>query len=145
MMERYVRCINCGVEYLWQSSGPRSPEFNDKEYCPGCKQKVVEALSSVPKKYECRHRDIKEIPQLSHLSLEEVMSWYDPNQMIRRIWPGLYNLETGDRQTIEEILGKQEYSRWRFKVATWRDSREYSIEVPWEYDVVSKQFTNRWW
>lgn len=46
-------CKNCGAGYQWQASGhydrlgiPR--QFQDREYCPTCKEAVINALEPIP-------------------------------------------------------------------------------------------------
>jgi len=49
----YVRCQHCQVGYSYQSSGEGChKDTNDSRYCPDCKQVVLNALATVPKRVE---------------------------------------------------------------------------------------------
>ncbi len=146
---RLLRCHRCGSEYSYQGSGRGAPRFNNAEYCVSCAQIVHEALAKVPRLFECRYRNIKEMPEAySGITLPILLEWEKeqlsvkkegqmfPN--IQRVFPGLYNLETGDHQCRREIRGNAlpgdvSYQGQRFMLAMWEMSGEYEISVPMEW------------
>lgn len=74
-----------------------------------------------------------------------IMAEKENRPWIRRIFSPLFNLETGDSQSAREVRGQGSYSMYRFKVTTWKQSSEHSIEIPMEYDLLAKKFTGNTW
>lgn len=155
------RCAQCGEEYEYGASGEGARErLNDGTYCHSCKEVVLTALKAIPRHYECRYVNISEIPELAHIRLDQVLEWerwerwerkaeeqaqqQDGLQM-RRVFPGMVNVKTGDCQNVREIRGVVDYKSYTFKVSTWTNKSEFSIEVPREYDLIEKRFTGLDW
>lgn len=145
------RCTHCASPYTYQMISWGAPPFNDSQYCPDCAERIHTALKSVPRRFECRFRPISEIPAVADVTLEMVLEWerqwdYETQGVaIRRIYTGLVDVETGDTQDVRLIKGKSPYTGWGFKVATWKQSPEYSIEIPMEFDLQVGQFTGEQW
>jgi len=152
--ERYHRCSHCGVEYIYQGSGANPPKFNHATWCPGCYEAALEGMRAIPRRYECRYRPTREIPRLESVTLETLLDWEARNRTdraargelpITRIFTPLIDVESGDAQNVREIRGRDEFSVWRFRLATWRQKPEHKIDVPMEYDLEKKCFTGQSW
>jgi hypothetical protein len=155
------RCGQCGDEYTYQGSGYgcNRPE-NDATYCPSCKTVINEALAKIPRRFECRYRDVQEMDKFKdHVTLEMLIEWERADMERRktelwgqRIWPALYNIETGDSQNTREIVGRPpalggvpNFNGIRFRLSTWKKNPEVTIEVPMEYDLLENKFTGHAW
>ncbi len=152
--ERIQRCIHCRVEYTYQGSGWGDPQYNDAKYCGGCKEVISKALSQIPRRYECRYRNINELAFCKDITLEKVLqweqeevtqAWKEGRPLIKRIFFPLFDLENGDTFHSREVKGKSPFSFYRFKVSTWYKSPEYTIELPMEYDLVENKWTGAIW
>jgi len=156
----YHRCTHCGSEYVYQGSGHGAPEYNHSSWCPDCFKDVSDALEARPRLYECRYRDIREIPRFENLSLDTVLGWEaadtkereardktaDPSVVrFRRGFFPLFDLKTGDSTETREVSGRGPFLGITFRVSTWRQKADYDITVPMEYDLVAKRFTGRGW
>ena len=114
-------CKHCGVQYEAQYSGenvldvPR--EYQDLEYCPECKKAIVDALSTIPVKFEYKG------VQTDEVDLETLLRWekeiederaqqLEKGKMLfpvsRRIFAGLYDSKNGEPQTIRQVIGKED-------------------------------------
>lgn len=150
--QSYHRCATCGNEYLYQGSGHgcNRPK-NSSTWCPSCKGVVDAALSMVPRLFECRYRNVLEMEHFKHVTLEMIKVWETtPTSgiQVRRVWPGLFNLKTGDQMSIREVVGRDgayPVKGARFRVSTWDNDPEYTIEVPMEYDLKNERFTGHQW
>lgn len=148
------RCAQCGDQYEYQASGGEPPPYNDGTWCHNCRKVVSEALAKVPRLFECRYRDVREVPKFACVTREMLFKWdrerrQDPslNSVIQRIWPGLCDLETGDAQKIREIRGRGHdiFNGIAFRLSTWDLKDEHTIEVPMEYDLQKNAFTGQLW
>jgi hypothetical protein len=171
------RCGHCGQAYSFQGSGDgcQRPE-NDATYCPGCKvvrdAALREAFSKVPRIYEARSRDIKELgDRFKDVTLEKLLAWEAEDERIkqssdsswvrnvRRVFVPLFNIQTGDSTTTRDIRGRSEgnpafdpikmrypeYVGVTFRLTTWRVSPEWTAEVQMEWDLREGRFTDRIW
>jgi len=141
------RCSHCGTRYSYQGSGHGcNAPLNDSTWCPQCKQAVIDALRPLPRLFECRYRNIQELPGFADVTLEKLLEWeavqLNPKGEVffpvgQRIWPGLYNLETGDSQKTRQIIGP----RGTFRLSTWRKDPEVIIDTPMEWDLTTSTWT----
>lgn len=148
--QRHHRCGHCGDHYVYTASGSGCQDpYNHDKWCPSCTEVVVTALRTVPRKFEVRYRNIRELPEYDDVTLELVLSWEVQNLeekraagllSIVRIWPALYNLETGDNQSTRAVC--QPGTSKMFRLSTWRQSPEYAIEVPMDYDLLNQRWVN---
>ncbi len=157
MRESYKRCSHCGVEYLYQSSGPGCGDsLNSSKFCEGCQGAINAALAAIPRRFEERYLNVNESPRFPSPTLDQVLSWERENDrvtaesgapLIRRIWPSLINLETGDTQFTRQVRGRDApFTGILFRVTTWRSSpKDYSIETSMEWDAQKKCFTGHRW
>ena len=103
--------------------------------------------------FECRYQDVKEIPELAGITLEQVLEWETEHLedsvknplRAQRIFTPLFKMTTGDSQTSREVPGRGDFVGYRFKVNTWRKNHDFSIEVPREYDLRKHKFTGLNW
>lgn len=147
-------CKHCCVEYHFQWSGsydaidvPR--EYQDEKYCPECKKAIVEALAKITKKFS--YKDV----QTDEVDLETLLRWekehiedYKKTQeeaakegkvmfpMSKRILAGLANLETGERDIVNEVIGREDkkgriyiYSYWSSDKSRQRISVERRVNL----------------
>jgi hypothetical protein len=150
------RCSHCGEPYIYTGSGAGCMDpTNSETYCPGCKTVHDEALrkafGDVPRHFEMRYQNVSEIPALSWVTLNHVLAWESApgvQPMARRIWVGLHDLKTGDSQNVREVVPHTDHAAingLKFKVSTWRQDPDHSIEVQREYDLVEGRFTGHPW
>ena len=155
---RIERCRHCGQRYTHQTSGYGCGHpLNSGTYCPDCKAIEIEALrkafADVPRLFECRYQDVKEIPDLAWVTLEQVLEWEKTKGgtddllgvPMQRIWMPRFDLETPDSQNTREVKGLGDAQGYRFRVMTWRKKPEHTIEVPREYDLIEQRFTGSNW
>jgi hypothetical protein len=148
MMHENRRCGHCGAPYVYQSSGHGCNRAdNDGTYCPSCKTALNATLKTIPRVFECRYQPITAIPSLSHITLEECLAWEGGRSGPKRIWPALTNPETGDSQSIREVVATEPDGRVvaRLRLSTWSKTDEYVIEAPMEWDLRENRFTGRTW
>lgn len=156
-VERYRRCEHCQDVYTYQLSGGGAPKYNDGRHCPECREAVCKALQGIPRKAECRYVDIKELPQYQDVTLDQVRVWEanlaerrKDGLVAQRIWPGLYKLDdsgklTEDVQSIRQVIASEgPHKGVAFRVSTWKQDPEYTIEVPMEFDLVGQKLLGRW-
>lgn len=149
MRHCYKRCIHCGINYTYQMSGYGCDNnFNDEQYCKECKETIINALKLIPRKYEPRYRDIKEVPLFDGITLDIVLKWekIDINnpKIIRRVYAGLIDLETNSIQNIREVPGQGNFSKYKFLLSTWPEKsiyKDYSIKIKMEYNLIKNEFT----
>lgn len=127
------RCNHCHTVYRYVASGVIK-EYNDDKYCPACKAVIEEALKKVPLKYEFKWVETKET------TLEELLNTEkEQERCVRRVWPGLVNLNTNDHQYIRAIfIGEKKY-----RLSTWEKSPEYSIEKEVEVNTITGEVINK--
>lgn len=120
--------------------------------CPDCKEAVNAALSTRTRFFECRYRNITELPErFPDITIENLREWESqpPSNAlgvpVRRVFSPLFDLETGDSQSVREIRGQGTYASVRFRLSTWRLRPEVLIEVPMEYNLTEQRFTGREW
>jgi hypothetical protein len=160
VIERYHRCIKCGVRYIYQESGHSMRENNDPNWCPGCRIVVDVALATIPVKLIGKYRATKDAGRFSRVTLPmclewEQRRWAEPAEgwfpKSRQVFVGLMNLETGETQDSRVVVGYDNYRGIRFRVTTWREvpptpkNEEYSIEILMEWDVEKGAFTGDTW
>lgn len=157
---RQHRCAHCGNHYSYQASGHGclEPE-NDGTYCPTCKQAQLDAFDKIPRRFEARYQDIRQIPRFADITTEMVLAWEQTETTIRerrraageiigqRIFPGLVDMKKGEFQYIREVRAQDgPHAGLRLKVASWPSApTDCEIEYPMEYDLAEKRFTGRDW
>ena len=145
------RCKHCGGEYRYQGSGHGCVNpLNSSTWCPVCKRAILGALEKVPRLFECRYRNIREIPEkFPDVTLDRLLDWEQENlraqkgQLVfQRIFVPLINLETGDSQNSREVRGP---NGQKYMLSTWRQSPEYEVKVQWEWDLQAGAWTGCPW
>jgi len=150
------RCTHCGAFYVYTGSGHGCLEpTNDPHWCSLCKRAVLDTLAQIPRHFECRYRNIAEMPErFPDVTLTQLLEWERAQLAPRnegriigqRIWPALFNIKTGDSQTTREIrVSEGPYRGTNFRLSTWRTDPEVIIEVPMEYDLRQNTWTNAPW
>jgi hypothetical protein len=124
----FQRCEHCSDVYNYQGSGPGcNTQLNDSRHCPVCKAAVIEALSGIPAK----RKQVWEVPE--DVTFEMVKAWDEAHEAemkakgalrIRRLWPGLVNMQTGATQRIYGVSGRGEYAGRYFRYWQWSDDSE---------------------
>ena len=99
-------CKNCGIEYKYQMSGSvwlldTEQRYNDFEYCPECKKKIVNSLSKVKKKTEIRTIKCNDfnLDECIQFEKEEVDAIRNPNgsfPIARRCFMSMYDIKSED-------------------------------------------------
>ena len=138
-IERYSRCAHCGRKYIWCVSGKgyNHPNSPSKNYCSVCYEAIKEALAKIPRAFESRYNNVKDIPEFSWVTLEKVLEWesefFSENSAskswtanITRIWPGLVDVKAGEYQYIRLVRGREEASEYDFRLSTWPHRPDYS-------------------
>lgn len=96
MTHQNKRCAHCATTYAYQSSGGGCLEpTNDPTYCPSCKKVVLDALSSVPAKFErdwvvTRDVSVETLVELERERLDAVRE--KGGIPVRRVLMGLYDM-----------------------------------------------------
>lgn len=157
---RSRRCAHCGDQYTYQASGEGcGNKLNDGTWCSDCKHAVLQALAAVPRRYEQRFRNIREMGDVyEHVTLDECKRWeglararHESNPraifpFARQVFPGLVSADGTDHQNVYLVVAEDGEDRGRaFKVTTWRKSPEVIIEVGQEWDMVKGEWTGRSW
>lgn len=130
-------CKHCGVEYETQYSGenvleiPR--EYQDHEYCPECKKAIVDALGTIPVKFDYKFVVTNEVNLNTLLKwekdeeeearvLRESNVWLLPKA--RRVFPSMMNQEMTESRKMGQVIGRDEkkgrtyiYSYWPSKLS----------------------------
>lgn len=141
-------CKHCGVEYYFQWSGnydavdvPR--EHRDEEYCPECKKAIVDALNTIPKKFNYQFVKTDEV------SIDTILQWENEKvedhrkqmeegdklglvvfPMIKEVFPSLYNIESGESSVSGRIIGRGEFAGKNYSYFYWPSKiNEASIAV----------------
>lgn len=149
----YRRCIHCKDVYEYQMSGWGARKYNDGDYCPRCMEVVSDALKSIKPRYACREVPIEGTPY-SDVTIEDIDRWNanDAGQpsvfgaRIQRIWPGLFDLKTGDEMSIKQVIATDgPHKGVAFQLSRWKISREYEIKVSMEWDIIKDQSTGDLW
>lgn len=146
---RGKRCVHCRTHYFYQASGHGCGErTNDPNYCPDCKARVLEALASIPARFECRYFPVSEVPMFAHVTRAHIEEWEadlarrrETELVAQRIWPGLVNLATGDTQSIRLVIASSGPHRGTaFRVSSWRrNPDDYRIEIGLEWDIANQR------
>lgn len=154
-LDERKRCVRCGSVYIYHPT-PRDDErlLNDPKHCPRCKQLIVDALRDVPRLFEGRWRDVREVPEFAGIGLGDVIAWEkeflrpknDGRLVMQRIWPALVDVENNDNQHIRLVPGHTyPYRGIGFRVSTWQKRSDYLIEVNMEFDLQKGEFTGLRW
>jgi hypothetical protein len=148
--ERITRCSHCLDHYTHYPSGGAPDAHRDSRYCPACLGAITAALENVPRKYESRWVPVAEIPRFRDVTLDMLLAWEKEILArplpIQRIWPGLWNLDTGDHFDIRGVPGRGEYQGILFQVGTWGSTPiGYEIKVEMEYDAQTGEPTGNLW
>lgn len=132
---RMHRCVHCGTPYMYYASGGMLPAHNDDKLCPPCKKVVEDALKGVPVRFERRWIPTDEY---SREQIEEHQKdrLKESKWPVRRVFPGLFNTETGEReQRVSELMKVPGAGLKAWYAASWWES---SDDPP----AVTKQV---WW
>ena len=154
MLVTINECKHCGTEYNYQLSGsynatgiPR--EYQDDRYCPECKQAIVEALKKIPKKYAWKDvpTDEVDLDTLLRWEKEHVQDYEKKKEeaekegkvifpMMKRVLVGLANLKTGERDIVNEVIGREDkagrvyiYSYWSSDMSKQRITVERKVNL----------------
>lgn len=124
MRHKITRCEHCGRKYTYLASGwnlfscSKKPHMDDR-YCPECYEVVEEALSKVPIKVK-----FEWVPT-DDVTLEQLLEQEKADgRRLRRIWPGLIDMENGDEQYIRQIV----IDDVKYRLSTWEKDPSYAIE-----------------
>jgi len=116
MTHRKKICIHCKTKYYYQASGHGcDDELNDDKYCPECMGAIVDALKSIPVKFEEIDTDASdEVTYKELLAIRKKCT----NMFIRIRMP-LFDMSTGDYQNNIQIGD--------YWLSEWEKSPEYTI------------------
>jgi hypothetical protein len=147
------RCRHCQAGYVYQASGPGCGDrLNDDRYCPQCKAVIVQALSALPVLFQCRYFPVSEVPEYADVTREQVEQWEADFQERRktqvlgqRIWPGLFDMETGDQYCIRQVRATSgPHQGTPFRFSSWHNKPEHLIEVGLEWDLTQQKRGGVW-
>lgn len=121
--ERLKRCVHCGSRYCYQASGHGATEYNDGNYCPGCKKAIVDALKSVPPVAKAAWRATRDVSvaQLVEIEMAREQAQQEHHNsgewpIVRRVLPGLFDQadpSNHHKQGILQVLGRTyRYEYW---------------------------------
>lgn len=146
------RCSHCQAVYECLLSGWDPDAHKDGRYCPDCKDVVNKALEALPVRYECRYFKVEDVPAYSDVTRAHIEEWEaalverrKTELVAQRIWPSLYNLETGDSQSIRLVVATSgPHTGTGFRVSSWKQNPEYVIEIGMEWDTKTHEPIGVW-
>lgn len=158
-VERLHRCIKCRDRYTYQASGEGCGRVeNDGKWCPSCKLIVVAALEKVPRMFEPRWVDVGSDEASLHADIPTVadcLRWREEAQAAckkhghiwsERIWPALIDYGGKGCQSTRGVPARDGiYQGIMFRLSTWGQSPDHSIEIEMEFDLHKDRFTGRQW
>lgn len=121
-------CVHCGIEYRYQASGSMPGDYNDHEYCEECKEVLVKALKTIPKKFGYKFVKTNEV------SIETLLRWEKEKTeehrmrmesgenifpLMRQIFPSLYDSGTGEHSRSGKISGREEFVGKTYSYFYW--------------------------
>jgi hypothetical protein len=104
-------CKHCGTPYSFQGSGEWEGDYNQKlnddSFCPTCKEAILQALSSIPKKFEWRFVESKAytVKELIKMALRQDAEYFCKNigVPVKRVFPQLIEKPGDNRYMTEEV------------------------------------------
>lgn len=151
MRTTIIDCKHCGTEYTHQLSGsydaidtPR--KYRDDRYCPECQKAIYEVLNkiyNIPKKF-----GYKNVPT-NEVDLDTLLRWEQEHKddyrekmkqaeaegkvmfpMCKRVLAGSMNLDTGEREIVNEVIGREDKKGRIYIYAYWsHDKSKQRITV----------------
>lgn len=135
MIKRMTRCRHCQKPYNYQASGfGCGRKENDDRYCPDCMSIINYVLEGIPRKREKRIVVTNEITKkefLRHLSEKRQKEKDSP---YRRVFPGLFNVETGETSHCDMITIGDGLKSINYHM-TWWDSDPDDFEITKEVEI----------
>lgn len=142
----YKRCIHCGTEFLYVTSGHSLYEVDERfsphgDYCRSCWGVVVEALSRVPVKWRLVTKSTSSVPRFQDVKLDDVLRWEkeaeerNPKPVFRRVAFPVFDLQNpGNVNNARYVSALDGPHRGElFLVSTWSKSDDYEVTVNiWE-------------
>lgn len=123
MMHYYKRCDHCKTVYSYQASGYGCHHENNSDmYCIDCMQVINDALKLVKPKFKDAWIETTEVTvdQLKKWEADKIEEHNKNNTtgikfpLMKRVFAGTYNMETGDKDVIEHVDGRDDFKGREF-------------------------------
>ena len=145
MQHWILRCKHCNKEYTYCTYGNGSEygteEGCSQEYCAECQKAIDDALSTIPKKFEPR---LKEIDNTDLFPIFDKLKKKQDEKILAAQWPSVIRLEP--EETDFDIVETYYYKNNLYKVKYYNDCPDDKhIYVSTEYDLIDNSFTDKKW
>lgn len=152
MTHQLKRCKHCLTVYSYQGSGEGCfHKDNNHTYCPDCMSAINETLSKIKPKFEDTWMVTEEV------SVDRLKQWesdrINEHQMkmesgevflplAKRIFVGLSNMKTGERDIINHVMGRDEFVGREFIYKYWSSAPDLvSVTTRVEKNLVTGETT----
>jgi hypothetical protein len=163
MREAYYRCQHCGTVYTAFLSGGYPGAYTNTNHCPDCYETIRAALEKIPRRFEQRLVETKDLPAFENVRLEHILEWEkeenvtaakvasllrsDSQPKIRRLAFPLFDLENPDNinnaRWVQPRSGP--HKGCNFCVSTWSQKSDCdSIRVEVEWDLFNDKYVAPW-
>lgn len=132
------RCKHCKSSYTYQISGDGClDKYNDNDYCPKCKKRIVDTLNEIPQKYEGVYREIPFDKELFSI-FQEIKEIEERND-------GFFsNLRVGVPLDYN-IIELYNYNNNSYALCKNKYNDGWHLLLLSEFDLELKEFTGRNW
>jgi len=140
-----VRCQHCDINYSYQASGEGCHEpTNDKDYCPECKQAIIDALAKIPKKFGKSTMKIGVPPEYIFHLKEKREAEKDPKGLhMKRVFACLYDWENGEHEVVGDVNGDGNTPHFFYHY--WpSEPEEMSVTLEVEKDLKTNEVIGYW-
>lgn len=155
MRETYCRCQHCGVVYTAFLSGGPPKAYTNTNHCPDCYGTIRAALKKVPRRFECRLVEIKELPAFENVRLEHILKWEkEENEWrdqqttkVQRLAFPLFDIQNPDNRNNARWVQPRSgpHKGCNFCVSTWSQEPErVSIKAEVEWDIIQNKYLGPW-
>jgi hypothetical protein len=155
MREAYCRCQHCGVVYTAFLSGGHPEAYTNTNHCLDYYGTIRAALKKVPRRFERRLMETKELPAFENVRLEHILEWeqeeneYRERQAIkvRRIAFPSFDMQNPDNRNHARWVQPKSgpHKGCNFCVSTWSQEPErVSIRVEVEWDLFNDKYVASW-
>jgi hypothetical protein len=134
------RCKHCKSTYTYQGSGDGCfRPMNDDTYCPVCKAVIIEALKTIPKKFDSVFVETDEVTY--DYLLEKRREKETGGLCTRRVYASLFNTKTGEAEKNDAF----DVDNRQYLVQYWPSKREdMKIKVLKEKNLLTGEITGYW-
>ena len=130
-IRRIYRCKHCLIPYEYYVTGashwPQS--FNDPNYCPNCKEFILNALENAPKRVE---RFMKPYDKITIEELKMLAEEERKKSLFTKICTPLYDMQDWDNHNV---TGYITHNGQEIFYSYWTKKGDYRIEIEMERNL----------